>query len=66
MERNLSGAAKLGIMRSGKRVYITVKFPNEYGAMQAIDTWSMEDISFSFKGPKFVQGIEESPKCPMT
>ena len=58
MERNISGDAKVGIMRRGKRVYITLEFPDEYGAMQAFDTWSMEDISFSFKGPKSLQEIE--------
>lgn len=60
MERDLSGAARLGIMRKGRRVYITVEFPNEYDAMQAFDTWSMEDISFSFRGPKITQEIESN------
>jgi len=63
MERNLSGAAKIGVMRRGKRVYITVEFPDEYEAMQAFDIWSMEDISFSFKGPKAIQEIEGSPNA---
>lgn len=57
-ERNLSGKAKMGLCRNGKRVYLVLEFPDEYDAMQMYDVWSMEEITFNFNGPKKLTEIE--------
>lgn len=56
---NLSGKAKMGLLRHGKRIYITFEFSDEYEAMTAFDVWSMEEIELSFRGPKALEEIEE-------
>lgn len=57
--RNISGKAKCGLLRSGKRVMLTLEFPTEMDAMLAFDTWSAEDFEISYKGPKVLQEIED-------
>lgn len=59
MDHNFSSPAKMGLTRKGNRVIVILEFPNEYEAMQAFDTWSLEDIVFTFQGPKSIKEIEE-------
>jgi hypothetical protein len=58
--RNLNGTAKCGVLRRGKRVYITLEFEHEYAAMEAFDVFSMEKVDLSFKGPKLLVEAEET------
>lgn len=62
MERNLTGKAKGGLCREGKRIYIIFEFSTEYDAMQAFDVWAMEEIEISFKGP--LKAVEKDGPRP--